>query len=179
MKYNSIILRKLILTALYISMGVVLPIAFHSVPNSGTVFSPMHIPVFLCGLTCGFQYGLICGISAPILSSVLTGMPPLAILPSMICELTVYGVISGLALKYIFPKKSLLSVYFSLITAMLCGRLVKGVLDALLFSSNSFTIKAFIASCFISAIPGIIIQLTVIPAAVFTYYKFTDKYRHT
>jgi len=69
---------RLIITSLCIAIGVVLPVAFHSIPNAGSIFLPMHIPVLLCGLICGPFYGLACGILAPLLSCLLTGMPPVA-----------------------------------------------------------------------------------------------------
>ena len=78
---------------------VVLPIAFHSIPNAGSIFLPMHIPVLLCGLLCGPLYGLLCGILAPLISSFAPGMPPMAILPGMTAELAVYGLISGLLIQ--------------------------------------------------------------------------------
>ena len=75
--------KKMAYAAICVALGVVLPIAFHSIQNAGSIFLPMHLPVLLCGLLCGPWYGLICGILAPLLSSVLTGMPPAAILPVM------------------------------------------------------------------------------------------------
>ena len=74
---------KLTISGACVALGVVLPIAFHSIPNAGSIFLPMHIPVLLCGLLCGPLYGLLCGILAPLISSFVTGMPPMAILPGM------------------------------------------------------------------------------------------------
>ncbi|MEG1275596.1 MAG: ECF transporter S component, partial [Ruthenibacterium sp.] len=88
--------KKLVLAALCVALGMILPMAFHAVPNAGGIFLPMHIPVLLCGLVCGWQYGLACGVLAPLLSSLITGMPPAAFLPGMLCELAVYGLVSGL-----------------------------------------------------------------------------------
>lgn len=78
--------RRLVMAALCVALGVVLPMAFHSVPRGGSIFLPMHIPVLLCGLACGWPYGLACGVLAPLCSSLITGMPPAAYLPSMLCE---------------------------------------------------------------------------------------------
>ena len=92
---NSIT-KKLVSCALCIALGVLLPIAFHVIPNAGSVFLPMHIPVLICGLFCGAPYGLACGIITPFISSVMTGMPPAMMLPKMIIELGVYGLVAGL-----------------------------------------------------------------------------------
>lgn len=69
--------RKLVMAAMCAALGVVLPQAFHMVPNAGSVLLPMHIPVLLCGLACGWPYGLACGILAPLLSSLAHRYGPL------------------------------------------------------------------------------------------------------
>ena len=149
--------RKMVYSAICAALGVVLPIAFHSVQNAGSIFLPMHIPVLLCGLLCGPWYGLACGILAPVLSSTLTGMPPAAILPSMIVELAVYGLVSGLM------KKATKNNIISLVTAMLAGRIVSGLAKAFIFNAGSYGIKAWVTGSFVTALPGIIIQIVLIP----------------
>ena len=96
-------LHKLILTAFFIAIAVLLPSVFHLFPGSGAIFLPMHIPVLLCGFICNPYYGAVCGIVSPVLSHLLTGMPAAAALPGMIFELTAYGALSGLF--FIFFKK--------------------------------------------------------------------------
>ena len=93
--------KKLVSCALCIAIGVLLPMAFHVIPNGGSIFLPMHIPVLICGLFCGAPYGLACGIITPFLSSMTTGMPPAMILPQMMIELAVYGLVTGLCEKHI------------------------------------------------------------------------------
>ena len=89
MNFSSI--KRMTLSALCVALCVVLPMAFHMIPNAGSVMLPMHIPVLLCGLVCGWQYGLLCGCVGPLVSSLLTGMPPAAILPGMMVECGMYG----------------------------------------------------------------------------------------
>ncbi|WP_411655806.1 ECF transporter S component [Anaeromassilibacillus sp. SJQ-1] len=68
---------RLTTTALCIALGLLLPTVFHVFgTGAGTALLPMHLPVLLCGLLCGWQYGAACGILVPLLSSILTGMPP-------------------------------------------------------------------------------------------------------
>ena len=119
MNHSSI--RRLVMTALCVALGVVLPQALHAVPNAGNVLLPMHIPLLLCGLTCSWAYGLACGVLTPVISHLVSGMPPAAVLPAMVCELAAYGLISGLAAKYIHTGKRTLDVYLQLIAAMLIG----------------------------------------------------------
>ena len=88
--------KTLVLAALFLALGVVFPQLFHAI-GAGPVFLPMHIPVLLCGLICGWQYGGICGLIVPLLSSLLAGMPPLwPTCPSMMLELCAYGLLTGL-----------------------------------------------------------------------------------
>ena len=158
--------KRMILSALLVAMGVVLPMAFHSIPNAGSVFLPMHIPVLLCGLICGWPYGLACGVLAPLLSSLMTGMPPAAILPGMLCELAVYGLVSGLLLKVIHTRRTIVDLYASLLGTMISGRLVAGVLNALIFRAGSYSLAMWTTASFVTALPGIAIQLVLIPLLV-------------
>ena len=158
-------IRNLTISALCTALCVVLPIVFHIIPNAGAVLLPMHIPVLLCGMVCSWQYGLICGVLGPVLSSVLTGMPPAAILPSMIVELGFYGCVSGLMMEHIRTKRLYLDLYASLVTAMLVGRVASGIAKALIFASGtSFT--AWATASFVTALPGITVQLLLLPTLV-------------
>jgi len=158
--------RKMVFTGLCIALGVVLPLAFHTIPNAGSIFLPMHIPVLLCGLLCGPLYGLICGAAAPLLSSLITGMPPMAILPGMLCELAVYGLITGVLIGVIPAKNRLVSIYCALIGAMLAGRIVSGLLNALIFRAGKYSLQMWLTAGFVTAVPGIVIQLIAIPVIV-------------
>lgn len=158
--------KKIVLAGLCTALGVVLPMAFHAIPNAGSIFLPMHIPVLLCGLICGPMWGLVCGVLAPVVSSVATGMPPAAILPGMVCELAVYGLVSGALITFVKTKSTAANIYISLIAAMLCGRLVSGVLNALIFRAGAYSMQVWIAASFVTSIPGIVIQIVLLPAIV-------------
>lgn len=163
--------KNLVASALCIAMGLVLPAAFHGIPNAGSIFLPMHIPVLLCGLICGWKYGLIVGILTPFLSSVLTGMPPMAVLPGMICELAVYGFVTGLLIGRVRTGKNVLNLYICLVSAMLCGRLVSGVMNGLIFRAGDYSLQVFATAAFVTGLPGIAIQLVVIPALIIALEK--------
>ena len=163
--------KKLVFAGLCVAIGVALPIAFHSIPNAGSIFLPMHIPVLLCGLLCGPLYGLACGVLAPLLSSLLTGMPPVSFLPSMLCELAVYGLVTGLLLRWIHTKSTAANIYLSLLGAMLAGRIVSGVLNALIFRAGEYSIQLWLTAAFVTALPGIAVQIIVIPLIVLALQK--------
>ena len=148
--------KKLVSGALCIAIGVLLPMSFHVIPNGGSVFLPMHIPVLICGLFCGAPYGLACGIITPFLSS----------MPQMMIELAVYGLVTGLCEKHINFKNEMPKLYISLIIAMLAGRIVNGLINTFVLSTQGYTLSVFMTASFITCLPGIIIQLIIVPILV-------------
>lgn len=163
---RSSVTRRIVLTGLCIALGVVLPLAFHAVPNAGSVLLPMHLPVLLCGLACGWVYGLGCGVIVPLLSSLLTGMPPAAYLPSMVCELAAYGLASGIMSSAVNIKRRTLGLYIQLIAAMLAGRVVYGIMNALIFAAGQYSFSIWLTGVFVTSLPGIAIQLVLIPLII-------------
>lgn len=163
--------KKSIITAVCIALCYVIPLMFHGIQNAGSIFCPMHIPVFICGLICGWQYGLLCGIAGPALSSALSGMPPVAILPSMMVELTAYGTAAGLMMKLVRTKSTYADLYISLIVAIVCGRVLAGLAKALIFARGSYSMSAWIAGSVVTSWPGTVIQLVFIPTIVFALMK--------
>lgn len=165
-KHNSLL--KLILAALFLALAYVMPYLTGQIPEIGAMLCPMHIPVLLCGFICGGPWGLAVGFTAPILRSFLTGgFPPL--FPTAVCmafELAAYGVISGIMHK-IFPKKKPY-IYLSLLIAMTVGRLVWGaaMFVCVGLGGGAFTFSAFLAGAVTNAIPGIIIQIILVPVLV-------------
>lgn len=159
-------LTRAVTTAVCIALCVVLPLALHAIPNAGTLLSPMHIPVLLCGLVCGWNYGVLCGIFGPLLSSLITGMPGWGYLPTMTIELALYGLISGLLIQLVRTGKVVVDLYISLIVAMLAGRILTGIARALIFAPRNgsvYSMEAWATGYFVSSFPGIILQLILIP----------------
>ena len=164
--------RKLTCSALYLAIALVLPFITGQIPEIGAMLSPMHIPVLLCGFVCGWPWGLAVGLIAPMLRSVLFGMPtmyPTAI--AMTFELAVYGALTGILYR-LLPRKTW-SVYAALILAMIGGRLVWGAAQyvLLLARGTAFTPELFLAGAVINAIPGIILHIVLIPVLVIVLEK--------
>ena len=158
--------KRLVLAAACVALCVVLPMAFHAFPNGGSIFLPMHIPVLLCGLICGWSYGLLCGLLGTLLSSLLTGMPPAAILPAMAVECATYGMVSGIMMKFLHTKKPYLDLYVSMLSAMLLGRVVSGLAKAWFFAPGTPPF-IWVSTSLIAGIPGICLQLALIPLLVY------------
>ena len=173
MKYNSV--HRTVLAALFTALCVVLPVAMHIIPDAGTVFLPMHIPVLMCGLICGVPYGFLCGLLGPALSCLLTGMPSMVVLPAMMVECATYGFVTGLMMKLVHTRSSVADVYLSLVAAMIAGRVAGGIATTVFYTivttaapDGGYSIALWAASYFVEAVPGIIIHLCLIPGMVFT-----------
>lgn len=157
---------NLTLSAMFMAIGLVLPFMTGQIPQIGNMLLPMHIPVFLCGLICGWQYGLVVGLALPILRYFLFSMPvlfPTGI--AMAFELGTYGLTVGFLYSH-SRWQCVIALYRSMIAAMIAGRVVWGVVQIVLLgiSGNGFTWQMFMAGAFLNAIPGIILQLILIPA---------------
>lgn len=155
-------LKKLCYEAVLLSFGLLLPQIFHFAggPAAGGIFLPMHIPVLLAGLLFGSWYGAFTGVALPVLSALVTGMPPIAKLPFMAAELLAYGLIAGL-----LNRKN---IFFALPAAMVAGRLASA---AALFVAGvllRLDVPAVytVGTAFLTGIPGIVIQLLLIPPLV-------------
>lgn len=161
-------LKKLVLSAMFLAIGIILPFFTGQIPQVGKMLLPMHLPIFFCGLICGWQYGLAVGLILPVMRSAMFTMPvmfPTAV--AMSFELATYGAAAG----FLYNRSKwqcIIALYRSLIIAMLAGRLVWGAVQTVLLgvSGNAFTLSAFFAGAFTTAIPGIILQLVFIPAVM-------------
>ena len=161
-------LEKMILSALFLSLGAILPLFFGQVQAIGEVLLPMHIPIFLCGIVCGWKYGLCVGAILPFFRTFIFGMPPLY--PTAIAiafELATYGLVIGL-LYGRRKNPSTKHLLLSLLSSMLIGRLVWGIAQAILlgFADKPFGLRAFIVGGILNETPGIVIQLILIPLVV-------------
>ncbi len=161
-------IQKTVLAAMLLAVGMVLPLLTAQIKEIGDTLLPMHLPVLLCGLLCGPVYGGLVGLILPILRSITFGMPPLY--PNavwMALELATYGLVIGLLFARAKPYR-LWKLYGSLLTAMVAGRLVWGAAKAILLgvAGKSFTLAMFWAEGFLDALPGIALQLILIPAII-------------
>lgn len=164
-------IRKLVWSAVFLALGLVLPFLTGQIPEIGSKLLPMHLPVLLCGFVCGWKYGLLVGFITPLFRTMLFGMPPLMTAIGMAFELATYGVVTGIL--YSRLEKSKARIYISLIAAMLAGRVVWGLVSVILYgvSNAAFTWQIFLAGSFLNAIPGIILQLVAVPALILAFEK--------
>ena len=169
-KRNDVV--KLTLAAMFLALAFVLPFLTGQIPQIGSMLCPMHIPVLLCGFFCGAPWGLAVGLLAPLLRSFTLGMPPM--FPTALCmafELAAYGFVAGWLYNKL-PKKRIY-VYLSLLCAMILGRVVWGIVMFVCMGldTSKFGLAAFVAGAFTNAVPGIILQIILIPILVILLRK--------
>ncbi len=172
MKTKKLVLN-ISLSGMFLALAYVMPFITGQIPEIGKMLCPMHMPVLLCGFICGAPYGLVVGAVAPILRSVTLGMPPILTAVTMSFELAVYGLMAGILYKSL-PKKKI-NIYVSLLSAMIIGRLVEGFASFCVyqmgFDVKPFTFEVFWASAVINALPGIIVQIILVPIIVMLLEK--------
>lgn len=163
---------NLVMGGLLIAIGVIVPSIFHTTGIAGNIFLPMHIPVLLGGFLLSPIYALLVGILTPILNSLLTGMPPLfPMTVIMVFELGIYG----FAASYLY-RRLRVPVIVSLILSMIVGRIVSGIVVYVLvlaFSTVKIDPLLFVKGGIITGLPGIIIQIILIPVLMHGINKYT------
>lgn len=160
--------QKIVLTAMFLAIGHVLPFFTGQVPQIGKMLLPMHIPVLLCGLVCGARYGMLMGGILPLMRSLIWGIPmiyPTAVAMSL--ELATYGGIVGFLFQRV-RRRCMVSLCGCILMAMIGGRIIWGItmLYCLSIGAEEFTFEAFMAGAFWNAIPGIVLQLVVVPSII-------------
>ncbi len=165
-------IRNLVTAAMLMAVGIVLPFFTGQIPQVSNMLLPMHLPVIVCELICGWQYGGIVGFMLPLLRYVLFGMPPMPNGLAMAFELAAYGAISG----FLYNRsrwQCIVSLYRSLVIAMIGGRVIWGIVRVVMLgmTGNAFTWQMFMAGAFLNAVPGIILQLVFIPTLMVALNK--------
>lgn len=129
-------LYRLLITAILLAVGMVLPFLTGQLQSFGQLISPLHIPVFICGLTCGWGWGAALGFILPILRGLIFGMPPFpAVGLPMAFEMLFYGLVTGLLyprLLKVFRSNHIIAMLIAMVVAMIVGRCAGGAAKALM-----------------------------------------------
>ncbi|MFR6041145.1 MAG: ECF transporter S component [Dysosmobacter welbionis] len=170
--------HNLVLAAMFLALALVLPFLTGQIPQIGGMLLPMHLPVFLCGLICGWQYGAVVGFVAPLMRMALFGMPPLVAAVAMAFELAAYGGIAG----FLYNRsrwQCVVALYRALLAAMVGGRIVWAAVRVVMtgVASVPFTWQIFLTEALVNAIPGIILQLVFIPVLMVALDRTGSRFR--
>ena len=127
---------------------------------------PMHLPVLLCGFVCGWPWGLAVGAIAPVMRSLVFGMPQMVSAVPMAVELAVYGAATGLLYR-LLPKKTPY-IYVNLLCSMVAGRAAWGLFSAAMAGvrNTPFGLEMFFTQAVVNAVPGMMMQIVLIPVLV-------------
>ena len=165
---KNIGLVRLLYSSMFLALAMLLPFLVGAIKPFGVALLPMHIPVILCGFICGPSWGMAVGIVAPLLRSFIFGQPGMISAIAMAFELATYAFIAGVLYKSL--KKNLFMIYIDLLTAMVAGRIVWGLVTFVLIflglASGSIGFGLIWGSTVLNCIPGIILQLIVIPPII-------------
>ena len=156
--------RSITLTGMMIAIGIVIVTVLKNFGGQPILrlFSPMHFPVLIAGLTIGPLEGLVCGVLTPALSYMINQLPPNG--PwAMMAELGAYGLITGLGMKYLKTENSMVKIYASLIIAMILGRIVGGLVTGFILNGGAYSISAWISAYFVGTAPAIVADLILVP----------------
>lgn len=158
---------KMVMGALFLALGLIMPFITAQIPEIGSKLLPMHLPVLICGFVCGWRYGLAVGLITPLLRSMTFGMPPLfPTATAMAFEMAAYGAICGLLYERLPRKHS--SVYVALVTAMIGGRVIWGLVNMPIYgiAGKAYSWQIFMGGAVINAVPGIILQIVLVPIII-------------
>lgn len=129
----------------------------------GEAFLPMHLPIILVGLLAGPYAGAVAGLLSPLVSFSLSGMPGAAMLPFMMIELCVYGLVSGILRNVNIPT------IVKVLTAQFAGRTVRAIaiLVSVYVLGNETVSVSIIWMSVVTGIFGLALQWALIPLAVY------------
>ena len=156
--------RSIVLTGLMIALGIVIVSVLKNFGGQPILrlFSPMHFPVIIAGMVIGPVEGLIAGVLTPALSYVVNQLPPNG--PwAMMVELGVYGLVTGLGMKYLKFENPTVKIYVSLIIAMILGRIAGGLVTGFILNAGDYSISAWISAYVVGTAPAIVADLILVP----------------
>lgn len=159
--------KKLMYIIFTVTFAVLLPQVLHGIgiltgTNAalGQIFLPMHIPVLVLGFCVGPWAGLAAGIAAPLFSGLLTGMPSWVIMPFITAEISAYGFFAGLL------KDANQNLAAKVIIVQILGRIIRILPSMVLAAAGNTAVLSTAAAGMLSGIPGIILQIVVVPCIV-------------
>jgi hypothetical protein len=160
-------IKEISFVAAFTALAVLTPWITHEIGGiaTGKMFLPMHIFILVAGLLLGWKQGLAVGILTPLISYSLSGMPLLMLLPFITIEVAAYGLFAG-----IFREKLKLNIWFSLLGAMIIGRVI--LFSSILLLPTKLQAMSYISGAVIAGWIGIVIQLIAVPVIVKALYNY-------
>lgn len=141
--------RTYLFVFLFAVGNILLPQLCHLIPSGGLIFLPVYFFTLIASYKFGLKVGLITAICSPVLNSVLTGMPPMAVLPIILMK----SCLLAAAAAYVastFKKLSLFHLLLVVLAYQLAGSTIEWLLtQSFAKATQDLTI----------GIPGMLLQL--------------------
>ena len=141
-------------------LGLVLPALFHSL-GLGKVFLPMYLPVLVGAFVLPWRWAVALGVLTPLLSALLTGMPPWfpPVALWMALELGLMALVA-----HMLGRR--LKVPWALAPSLLLGRCTYAGLVFVTAQFLELPPGVLSLASWLSAWPGLVLAMLVVPAGV-------------
>lgn len=141
--------RTYLFAAIFIVGNLLLPQLAHLVPQGGFIFLPIYFFTLIAAYKYGIHVGLLTAILSPLVNNLLFGMPPVAVLPTIIIKSGLLAIAASMAAKH-FGKVSLVGILLAILAYQVIGTGIEWAIT-----------QNFAASVqdFQLGLPGMILQL--------------------
>ena len=158
--------REITWISLFIVLAIITPIVFHLF-GAGLMFLPMFLPIILSGYFLDLPGAILVGLLAPWVSGVVTGMPPLIPVAPII---TVQVVSAVSMVSYLYHRKRI-HYFLCLVAGIVAERFSLILMMYLVAPLLNLPPKLLSWGSFIYSLPGIVLQLFVIPVVLLIVWK--------
>ena len=141
--------RLYLFVAAFVAGNLVFPALVHSLPQGGMIF----LPIYFFTLVAAYRFGLVAGLAtallSPLANNLLTGMPPLAVLDTIIVKSVLLAVAAAL-----MARSSKQVSLGGLVVVIAAYQVLGGVYEAVKFGSVQAALGDWVLGW-----PGLLIQL--------------------
>lgn len=141
--------RTYLFAALFIVGNIALPQLCHLVPNGGLTLLPIYFFTLIGAYKYGWQVGVLTAILSPVVNHLLFGMPPSAVLPSILIKSTLLA----LAAAYVAHRYQKVSIPL-LIAVVLSYQVIGCFVESFIYGSFTMGFQDFRMG-----IPGMLLQI--------------------
>ncbi|MDZ7332476.1 MAG: hypothetical protein ONB31_10905 [candidate division KSB1 bacterium] len=158
--------QQITITGLFIALCVIVPFVFH-LAGLGMIFLPMFLPILLAGFIIRFPLAMLVGILGPIVSSVLTGMPPL--FPTAVSMMVEGMAAAGLA-SFLFQARKM-PLWLVLPLAVVAERIVRVAMIFSILPLFGLPAREWSIAEITLTLPGVALQLFLVPMVLFMLWR--------
>lgn len=158
--------QQITITALFIALCVIVPFVFH-LAGLGMIFLPMFLPILLAGFIIRFPLAMLVGLLGPIVSTVLTGMPPL--FPTAV-SMMVEGMAAAGVASFMFQARKM-PLWLVLPVAVVAERITRVVMIFSILPLFGLPAREWSIAEITLTLPGVVLQLFLVPMVLFMLWR--------